>query len=111
MVDEEVFGFLLDQVEETKRLHQDAKRKFWAVAGKPRDMPSRLATGLPHPDGGEIVRRAVAEESFAMKTHIAAMMRLNRYLLDGTLPDNLPEKLRKSKAAAAPASPHKDETT
>src|SRR5215469_14702463 len=98
MVDDEIFAFLLEQVEETKRLHQEAKRKFWAIAGKPREVPSKFPTGLPHPDGSEAVRRAVADESFAMKTHIAAMMRLNRYLLDGTLPDNLPEKLRRPKS-------------
>jgi hypothetical protein len=105
MVNEELFAFLLEHVEETKRLHHEAKQKFWAVAGKPREAPPRLPTGLPHPDGSELVRRAVAEETFTMKAHIEAMMRLNRYLLDGTIPPNVPEKFRKAKSASGANAP------
>jgi len=88
MFDNAIFRLLSDEVEKTKRAYEGAKENFWAVAGKPRELP-RIPTGLPHPDGSELIRRAVAQENFARKAHIEAIMRLNQYLLDGTIPEDV----------------------
>lgn len=100
MVDEEVFALLLAQVEETKRAYRDAKERFWEVAGKPREMP-RIPSNLPHPDGSELIRRAVSEERYAEKAHLQAMMRLNRYLLDGDIPEDVLQRLGRSQKSAS----------
>ena len=100
MIDEDVFSFLLAKVEETKKAHQEAKKNFWAVAGKPRELP-KVPTSFPHPDGNELMRSVVAEENRALKAHIEAMTRLNQYLLNGTLPDEVPAQFRKTKTMTA----------
>lgn len=92
MVDEAVFAVLLAQVEETKLAHREAKERFWAAAGKPRELP-RLPPGRAHPEGSESIRQAVSEERFAEKAYIEAMMLLNRYLIDGSIPDDVKERL------------------
>jgi hypothetical protein len=100
MVDEGIFALLLARVEEAKRRHLGAKERFWEVAGKSRELP-RIPTGLPHPDGSELIRQAVRDETLALKAHIDAMMQLNRYLLDGTVPDEVRAQLNKSKSAGS----------
>jgi hypothetical protein len=57
-------------------------------------------TGLPHPDGSQRIRKAIAEENFARQAYIEAMARLNRFLLDGKIPDDILVKLgRKTDSA------------
>jgi hypothetical protein len=97
-MDAEVFKFLAQQVEETRTVYEVAKQRFWEIAGKPREWPT---TDLPYPDGSDLFRRVVAHEKFAMKVHVEAMMRLNRFLLDGTVPDDVREKLGRAKGTAA----------
>jgi hypothetical protein len=94
-MDEEVYTFLVRQAEETKRAYEDAKQRFWEIAGKPREWPT---TDIPYPDGSQLFRRVVAHEKFTMKAHVEAITRLNRFLLDGTVPDDLREKARTFKA-------------
>jgi hypothetical protein len=81
MIDGNVFAVLLDQVEAAKRIHKEAKQRYWDVV-KPRPR------GIPPPDG-ELIRRIIADENRALNAYLEATMRLNRYLLDGTIPDDL----------------------
>jgi hypothetical protein len=97
MVNEEVYALLLAEVEEASRAHNAARDNFWRIAGQPRELP-RFPTGLPHPDGSELIRNAVREENFARQSHVEAVIRLNRYLLDGRIPEDMPEKLRTAQA-------------
>jgi hypothetical protein len=93
-MDAEVFACLLREVEETKRAHEDAKQLFWEITAKPREWPTH---GLPNPDGSQFFRRVVACEKYAMRAHLAAMQRMNQFLMDGTIPDDVREKLGKPK--------------
>jgi hypothetical protein len=96
--DNEVSGYGSICVEESKRAYQDAKRNFWEIASKPREWPT---SGLPHPDGSDLFRRVLAHERFTLKAHVEAMVRLNRYLLEGTIPADVQARLGKPKAEAS----------
>jgi CDGSH-type Zn-finger protein len=84
--DPDILAALLAKVEETKRAYEKAKDAFWTVAGK--------STRLPHPDGTHRVHGVVAAETFALKSYTQAVQQLNRYLLDGTIPDEVRPKAR-----------------
>jgi hypothetical protein len=85
---EEVFAFLRAQVEIARRVYDAAKRDFWDVAQKLRNMPT-LSTGELSPEGAALLQRVVACEQSAMSSYVEAMRRLNMYLTDGTIPDDL----------------------
>ena len=88
---EEVIAFLVLQVEETKRMHDDAKRHFWHVIKEP--------SGLPHADRSPVFRSAVAQEKVTSEAYAEAVRQLDRYMLDGTIPYHIRERLGKTKAA------------
>jgi hypothetical protein len=95
MVDEAIFALLRAELEQTKAAYHLAKENVWAlVAGNRREWP-KVPAGLPHPDGSQAISRAVAEENFAQIAYIEAMTRLNRYLLEGTVPEDVLEQLRR----------------
>ena len=95
IMDPDVFGILHKQVEETKCALEEAKQRFWELTRKPGELPA----GSGNPDGSEQYRRVIAEERFTLSAHLDAVRRLNDYLLDGTVPDDLREKLKKTKTA------------
>jgi hypothetical protein len=57
---------------------------------KPREWPT---TGLPHSDGSDLFRRILAHERFTLKAHVEATARLNKYLLEGTIPADVQARL------------------
>ncbi len=99
MINEEAFAILLAEVEATKRAHHDARKRFWEMAGRSRESSGSHEGGPPPVEGFEPMRAAVSEEGQMRKAHIEAVMRLNRYLLDGTIPDNVRGKLSKTNPA------------
>jgi len=50
-----------------------------------RDVPS----GLPHPDGTQRIRNAARNYAAAREQHLEAFTRLNNYVVDGAVPDDL----------------------
>jgi len=85
-----VIAFLVLQVEEAKRMHEDAKRHFWHVIKKP--------SGLPHADRSPLFRSAVAQEKVTSETYAEAVRQLDRYMLDRTIPYHIRERLAKAGA-------------
>lgn len=96
MLPDAVRTFLIEEMEQAKERHRDAKERYWEAAGKPRHLP-RPRSGLPDSDEC-IIRRALAEESAARKAHLRALIRLNRYLIEGIVPDDIETTQRPEKA-------------
>lgn len=90
MINGEVFAFLLAQVEESRAAYRQAKERLAMIARKTR------STGYS-PGGFELLRHFVTAETSALKSYHDAMMRLNRYLLDGTIPGEVSAALEKMK--------------
>lgn len=95
MLDEAIFALLRAELEETKAAYQAAKEYVWAVVAATQREWSRVPVGLLHSDGSQSVSQAVAEEHFAQTAYIEAMTRLNRYLLEGAVPEDVLEQLRR----------------
>jgi hypothetical protein len=72
---------LQDLVEATRRSHQ-ALGKFDAVLGQ-------FPSGLPHPDGAQLIKNASNELSIAQKEMMKAQNRLNDYVARGSAPEDL----------------------
>lgn len=89
MATDPVHTFLLEELEHAKERHREAKERYWEAAGRPRQLP-RLRTRLPDPENNAI-RCALAEETEARNAHLNALVRLNRYLVEGTVPEDLDE--------------------
>ena len=93
MLDDLIITTLKRELERATQQHQAAKENFWRVAAHPRELP-RYTAGKPEPDSGQMIRDAIAEETNALNEHIEALMRLNAYLLNGTIPAHLKEKAK-----------------
>jgi len=93
--DDSIFQTLKQQLEAAKKRHDGAKENFWKVSGRPGERPGASAD-MPHPDGSLLVRKAVSEEIKARGEHLEALMRLNAYLIHGTVPDDLKKKRKLS---------------
>lgn len=79
-------AMLQAQMDQAKEAYQQAKLKLWSVYA---DVPS----GLPHPDGAQRVQIATREHNAALRAYVAALQRLNEYLIRGTVredPGNSP---------------------
>ncbi len=92
-LDDRVFSILKQELDAAKERHEQARENFWKVSGSSR-VPG-LMTGLPHPDGSQLVRNAAREEAQARNEHLEALRRINACLIHGTIPDDLEFK-RKS---------------
>jgi len=65
MIDDDILSHLVAKVESCKRRYQKAKDDFWAVVGKPTDMP--------HPDGTQRIHAVIATEKYALNAYIEAI--------------------------------------
>ena len=81
---------LMEELEDAKERHREAKEHFWEAAGKPRRLP-RTYSGLPDMDS-DLIRRALALENEAREVHLNALIRLNRFLIEGVVPGDLRER-------------------
>jgi hypothetical protein len=93
MFDQRVFSALKEELESAKQRHEEAKEQFWRVGGSPRELPRRFTAGVPEPDGSLILRKAVAAEIEARTAHLEALKRINEYLLHGTIPEDVRQKM------------------
>jgi hypothetical protein len=103
MIDPDIYSLLHSHIEETKLKYQQARERFWCVAGLRRRFPM-TPNGRAHPDGSELMRRVVAEESRARNDYIESRSRLSRFLLAGTIPDDILVG-RKTKPGPGPYQP------
>jgi hypothetical protein len=53
-----------------------------------------------YPDGSVRFRRVIAHEKATLNTYIEAITRLNRFMLDGTIPNDVQKLFVKEKALA-----------
>lgn len=83
-MDLSISDFLRAEVDRTQNEYYRAKEQFWNVT---RDLPS----GLPHPDGMKRIQNARRDESAALDKYINALRRLNDFVLDGVVPEELRE--------------------
>ncbi len=93
-MDEWVYAALKLELESAKKRHQEARERFWKIVGKPRELLPRAKAGVPHPDGSQMVRNAAAQETHARKEHLEPLIRMNEYLIRGTIPEHLQKKTR-----------------
>lgn len=96
-MDDWILNTLRQELESAKEHHQEARERFWKVTGRPRQLLPRDTEGVPHPDGSLIIRKAAAEETHARKVHLEALIRMNAYLINGSVPEDL---AKKSKSAS-----------
>jgi hypothetical protein len=81
-----IVEILRAEVERTHTEYNKAKQDFRHVAA---DIPS----GLPSPDGKQRIQNASHAQTLAMDAYAEALSRLNRFLIDGTISENLLNKL------------------
>jgi hypothetical protein len=96
-----VFAFLSEQVQLTKRAHEEARRAYWELVRYPGDLPA--GDTVNDQRESDWYRKTMSYERLTLNSHIEAMSRLNRYLKDGAIPEDVRERLVKTKAAAAAA--------
>lgn len=97
-MDSDVLAILWSQLDEAKERYRKAKEQRREAIGNADQ--SAIPTGLPNPDGSLFIRKTLAEDSLARREYFEAMTRLNRYLIDRVVPDDVSEALaRKSKSA------------
>jgi hypothetical protein len=56
------------------------------------DIMKDVPSGIPHPDGTDRIHQASQKYSNAQKEAMDALMRLNKFLIHGTLPEDLERK-------------------
>ena len=83
-----IVEILRAEVERTHAEYDRVKQDFRSLVG---DIPS----GLPHPDGMQRIQNASRAQSVAMEAYETALMRLNRFLISGTVPPDLEKDLEK----------------
>ena len=77
--DRETVARLQDAIEQTRALYEGAKHEFHLATERYSDL------GATHPDGS--LKRATRVYTQTLRNYISAVVRLNRYLLEGELPD------------------------
>ena len=82
-----IVEILRAEVDRTHAEYDRIKQDFRLLAA---DIPS----GLPHPDGMQRIQNAARAQSFAMDAYEAALMRLNRFLISGTVPADLEKDIQ-----------------
>ena len=98
MPDDVILAVLKQELNSAIQRHQAAKENFWKVSVRPRQL-SRYTAGVPEPEGAQMMRNAIREETNARQGHIAALVRLNEYLLHRTVPEDLKNKPKLTTAA------------
>jgi hypothetical protein len=68
---------------------QAAKERLTAATEKFDSIMSESPSALPHPDGVQRIHNAAKELSIARQEHVEAFVRLNAFVADGIIPDNL----------------------
>jgi hypothetical protein len=76
-----------------RKLLQDdleaAKRKMIKAAEVFNETMRQIPSGLPAPDGRQRIHNASRDYSSAREKHIKALTRLNRFILNGVVPEDL----------------------
>lgn len=101
MFDQRVFSALKEELERAKQRHEEAKEQFWRMSASPLALP-RVTAGVSETDGSRVLRNVVDEENRARTAHLEALKRINEYLLNGTVPEDL------GKTTAPGATAHDD---
>lgn len=78
----QIVEMLRAEVDRTHAEYDRVKQDFRLLSA---DVPS----GLPHPDGIQRIQNASRAQSFAMDAYETALKRLNRFLISGTVPEDL----------------------
>jgi len=78
----EISEKLRAELEEATRLHEEAKRNFWRVSAE-------LPGGLVDAEGIRRMQDAARVQTGAMKALAVTLRRVNAYLMDGIVPDDL----------------------
>jgi hypothetical protein len=91
-------AYFFDLVRSTGRAHDEAKRNYWELLRRPRELPT-----LEHPEGSGSYRKVVEHERFTLNAHIEAIARLNKYLQARAVPDDVREQSGKAAIACAAA--------
>jgi hypothetical protein len=73
---------LLKALEEANERADDASDVFLAITGE-------IPSGLPHPDGTQRIHNASRELNAAREALMKAHNRLNDFLIEGNVPDDL----------------------
>lgn len=76
-----ILAVLKKELASAKNRHREAREQFGKIGGNPRQVWTR-DKGLT----------AAAEQIRARKAHLAALTRMNEYLIGGTVPEHLKEK-------------------
>ena len=85
-MDEATYITLQEELRVAKERHEAAKSRFKEVSR------ATYTAGIPSSDGNLLFRKALQEENVARSAHVAALMRLSEYLLNGTVPKHIREK-------------------
>jgi len=77
---DDLIGSLREEVKRTRALYETAKAEESRALERVREL------GADHPDGN--VRHATQVCTFTLQNHRKALIRFNRLILDGKLPDD-----------------------
>jgi hypothetical protein len=72
-----------------RRDAETAKEKLAAATEKFDAMMRESPSALPHPDGVQRIHNAAKALSIARQEHVEAFVRLNAFVAEGIIPDNL----------------------
>jgi hypothetical protein len=80
---ENIVVALRKEMENAEAKYLEAKRAYLLAKNTEREL------GRAHPDGGEAVRKAIRAEHVTRDEFVTAVVRFNRFVLDGKVPDDL----------------------
>ena len=95
MIDDEIYGALKAELERAKEKHREATEKFRELCREIQEKPSEYTTDVPIPESSQKIMNAANDESDARKRHLEALIRINEYLLNGTIPAHLKKQPKK----------------
>jgi hypothetical protein len=81
-----IFEILKAEVDQASDEYSRSKQIFWQVSAE-------VPTGLPHPDGTQRIANASRAQTAAMVAYTRALRRFNEFLLNGTVPEDLRDRL------------------
>lgn len=97
-MDPDILALLQSQLEESRERYRTAKEKHREVFDS--DEQPTASAGNIHPETSFFVRKIIAEERDARRRYFDAMMRLNSYLLNQVVPEDIKEILAKKSRSA-----------
>ena len=77
----EIEARLKEALREAKGAYDSAKDEYLQALNRREDL------GLSHPDGALTYRLAMKNRALALQTYNLALIRFNRFILDGKLPE------------------------